>query len=60
MKAYYYKYFKETWLPQLKKQYKRAMKYKQYNTIKILKDNIFQNMNLSIKEKDRIWEKIAK
>ena len=60
MNKEYYTHFIKTWLPQLKTQYKRAMRHKHYNTVSILKENLYENMNLEEKQKDYIWEIITR
>ena len=52
----YTKYFKETWLPVYIKQYKES----NYNERKAIRENIYKNIHLPLKEKDSIWETIVR
>ena len=52
----YYRDFVQTWLPTLKKQYKKG----DYNEKKAIRQNIFKNINLTDKQKEKIWEIITR
>lgn len=52
----YYRDFIQTWLPTLKKQYKKG----DYNEKKAIRQNIFKNINLTDKQKEKIWEIITR
>ena len=52
----YDKYFSETWVQILRKQFKEA---KDYNARQEIKDNLYKNIQLTDRKKDEIWRKIV-
>lgn len=60
MNKQYWRYFINTWLEQYKKQFRKAMKEKKYDTVRILKENLYGNVNLTEKQKDNLWEIITR
>lgn len=48
--------FKKYWLSNYKKQYKES----NLEQKRVIKDNIFQNIHLTEKEKEKIWDLITK
>ncbi len=50
-----FKDFKKFWLSNYIKQYKEGDR----KTRKAIKDNIYKNINLTEREKDKIWEDIV-
>lgn len=52
----YTKQFKETWLPIYIKQYKES----NYTERKAIRENIYKNIHLTLKEKDNIWETVVR
>lgn len=48
--------FKKYWLPTYKKQYKES----NLEQKRAIKDNIFQNVHFTEKEKEKIWDIITK
>lgn len=55
----YYKDFIKFWLPRYKKMYFKAILLKDNKTIRVLNENVFNNWNLTNKQKEEIWGKIT-
>lgn len=53
----YYKSFKDFWLEIYKKQHKSCKTLKEKRAIK---SNFFKNINLTLKQKEEMWEEIVK
>ena len=53
----YGKYFRETWIPVYIKQIKEN---KKPEVIRAIRENVYKNVHLTIKEKDNIWNEIMR
>lgn len=50
----YYQYFKEMWISILNRQYHQGT----ISEKRTIKDNVFKNVHLTDKQKERVWELI--